>query len=95
LMTAKLMKYSPLLSPNLYFLLMLKITPNKFLSQNLQIGKLEGTSGNLRGPSGTLEPDKCGDACARGGAMRFAHAQYQQGRRETNNYKDCWSGDQQ
>jgi hypothetical protein len=66
---------------------MLKITPNKFLSQNLQIGKLEGTSGNLRGPSGTLEPDKCGDACARGGAMRFAHAQYQQGRRETNNYK--------
>ena len=65
----KLMKYSPLLSPNLYFLLMLKITLNKFLSQNLQIGKLEGTSGNLRGPSGTLEPDKCGDACARGGTL--------------------------
>ena len=35
--------------------------------QNLQVGKLEGTSGNLRGPSGTLEPDMCGDACASGG----------------------------
>jgi hypothetical protein len=65
------MKYSSLLSPNLYFLLMLKITPDKFLLQNLQIEKLEGTSGNLRGSSGTLEPDKCGDACARGGAMRL------------------------
>lgn len=43
---------------------MLKITPNKFLLQNLQIGKLEGTSGNHWSPSGTLEPDK--DACARG-----------------------------
>jgi mRNA-degrading endonuclease RelE of RelBE toxin-antitoxin system len=50
--------------------LLVKITPNKFLLQNLKIGKigkLEGTSGNLRGPSGMLEPDKCGDACARGG----------------------------
>ncbi|MFM8834085.1 MAG: hypothetical protein ACKOEV_10720, partial [Cytophagales bacterium] len=49
---------------NLYFLLMLKITPNKFLLQNLQIGKLEGTSGNHWSPSGTLEPDKedtCGN----------------------------------
>jgi hypothetical protein len=41
--------------------LLVKITPNKFLLQNLKIGKigkLEGTSGNLRGPSGMLEPDK-------------------------------------
>ena len=38
--------------------LLVKITPNKFLLQNLKIGKLEGTSGNLRGPSGMLEPDE-------------------------------------
>jgi hypothetical protein len=48
---------------------MLKITSSKLLLQNLQIGKLEGTSGNLRGPSGMLEPDMWGDACAREGTL--------------------------
>jgi hypothetical protein len=59
----------------------------KFLLQILRIGKLKGTIGNLRGPSGTLEPDKCGDACAREGPTTtkvshapLAHAQHQQGR---------------
>ena len=55
---------------------MLKIAPNKFLLQNLQIGKLEGTSGNFRGPSGMLEPDKWGDACARGGLGQIPHENY-------------------
>ncbi len=33
LITAKFIKYNPLLSPNLYFLLMLKVTSCKFYSQ--------------------------------------------------------------